>query len=358
MADDDDDAQKTEEPTEKKLSTAKEKGQVGTSQEVKSFVILLGGALGVVFLAPWMMEDVVNKSILYLANADAIHVDFDSIQVLFVELSIGIGITLAPICGLLVLLALSSSLAQSGWIWAPTKIKPEVSKISVLKGVKRMFSLRSVVEFLKSIFKLLIVSLVCFLVTVPLMVDAELMPGYSIMAVLDRIYTVAIVLTVAASAVMLVIAGLDFAYQKFDFTKSMRMTKQEVKDEYKQAEGDPHIKAKIRQLRAERSQQRMMAAVPEADVVITNPTHFAVALSYNIDDMQAPVVVAKGIDSLAFRIRDMAKEHDVAVVENPPLARALYASVEVDGEIPMEHYKAVAEIIGYVMRLKGDNRFG
>jgi flagellar biosynthetic protein FlhB len=174
--------------------------------------------------------------------------------------------------------------------------------------------------------------------------------------ILDRIQLVAILLTAGTVAVMTVVAALDYAFQRRSFIKQMRMTKQEVRDEHKQAEGDPQIKARIRRLRMERAQKRMMAAVPEADVVITNPTHFAVALAYEMETMSAPRLVAKGADVLAQRIREIAEENQVPLVENPPLARALYASVELDQEIPPEHYQAVAQVIGYVMRLKGELR--
>jgi len=171
--------------------------------------------------------------------------------------------------------------------------------------------------------------------------------------VLDRIHEIALVIAAATVMVMTVIAALDFMYQRYNQYKNLRMTKQEVKDEHKQSEGDPHVKARIRRLRQERAQQRMMAAVPEADVVITNPTHYAVALEYKMETMPAPRLVAKGVDSLAQRIRETAEEHEVPLVENPPLARALYAAIELDEEIPAEYYQAVAEVIGYVMRLKG-----
>lgn len=156
----------------------------------------------------------------------------------------------------------------------------------------------------------------------------------------------------AVIGVLTILAILDFTYQKYNFMQQQKMSKQEIKDEFKQADGDPKIKAKLAQIRAERQRTRMMAAVPDATVVIMNPTHFAVALKYESDDMSAPICVAKGIDEVALRIRGMAEEHDVPVLENPPLARALYASVELDDEIPAEHFKAVAEVIGYVMRLK------
>ena len=265
-----------------------------------------------------------------------------------------VGWILIPLMGLLVILAIASSVVQTGLIWATEKIKPDPSKISLIKGAKNKFSLRAIVEFLKGIAKIGLVSVVAVGLVTPFLGDIALIPTFELVQTLDRMYIIAIWLMVGTVLVMTVIAALDFLYQKYAHLKQMRMTKQDVKDEQKQAEGDPLIRARIRKLRMERAQQRMMAAVPEADVVITNPTHYAIALEYKMDDMPAPKVVAKGVDFLALRIREAAEENDVPVVENPPLARALYATVEVDEEVPEEHYKAVAEIIGYVMRLRGD----
>lgn len=355
---DEDQSQKTEDPTARKLSKAKEKGQVGSSQEVKSWVVLLGGAAIVAMLTPWMMAGVTRLSLGFIEHPHDISVEFGAMAPLLRDVALEILIYLAPVFGLLVLLAIAASVLQSGLILAPTKIKPDWNKISLLSGVKRMFSLRSVVEFLKGIFKLGVVTLVAYGMAIPFMTDIAVMPDYSVRAILDKIHIVAIAITAGAAIVMTVVAVLDFIYQKYEFIKSMKMSRQEVKDEYKQTEGDPHVKARIRKLRAERAQQRMMSKVPEADVVITNPTHYAVALTYKMEDMQAPVLVAKGVDSLAFRIREVAEEHDVPIVENPPLARALYAAVELDEEIPVEHYQAVAEVIGYVMQMKGNNGGG
>ena len=167
------------------------------------------------------------------------------------------------------------------------------------------------------------------------------------------LYTLTVKLLVGVLAIVTVIAVVDFLYQKFEFMKQMRMSRQEIKDEMKQSDGDPMVKQRLRQIRMERARQRMSAAVPGSSVVITNPTHYAVALKYELGEMDAPVLVAKGQDFIAAKIREIAKENDIPIVENPPLARALYAGVEIDEEIPGEHFKAVAEIIGYVMRLKG-----
>lgn len=178
------------------------------------------------------------------------------------------------------------------------------------------------------------------------------MPGMETMAILSFIHKIVVLLIFTVVIAVLVIAVADYAYQKYQHLKKLRMTKQEVKDEYKQMEGDPLVKSRIRQVRMERARHRMMNAVPRADVVIVNPTHYAVALEYKMEKMDAPVVVAKGLDNLALRIREIAEEHDIPIVENPPLARALFASVELDQSIPAEHFKAVAEVIGYVMQLK------
>ena len=355
---DEDDSQKTEDPTARKLAKAREKGQVGTSQELKSWAILLGAGMGLAVLAPWMMSRIANYSVGFLQHIEDISVSRGSLPLLMGDVLLELGIIVSPLFGMLMVLAIVANVAQSGFLMAPSKIAPSLSKISLLKGVKRMFSLRSIVEFVKGLFKLTVLAFVCFSMTVPWMADIALMPDHDILDTLDRLYIVALSIAAGAVIVMFVVAVLDFAYQKFEHTKSLRMSRQEVKDEHKDTEGDPQIKARIRKIRAERAQQRMMGNVPNADVVVTNPTHYAVALEYKMDNMHAPKLVAKGVDSLALRIREVAEENDVPIVENPPLARALYAAVELDEEIPAEHYQAVAEIIGYIMRLKGNQSGG
>ena len=358
MAEEEDDAQKTEDPSAKKLSKARQKGQVAMSQEIKSWLIILGGAMGLIFLAPGMMRGVSRIGASFIEFPDDIGTDPENLRLVLVDILAQLGWIVAPLMGLLMILAIASTIGQVGFIFAPTKIKPEASKISLAKGMKKIFSTRSLVEFVKGIFKIAIVSVVALGFSIPLLDNVTLLPSMPLSATLDKIHAIAIQLTIGTLAVMTVIAFFDFAYQKHMHMKQMRMSKQEVKDEHKQAEGDPHVKARIRKLRTERAQQRMMAAVPEADVVVTNPTHYAVALKYQMEEMQAPRLVAKGMDAVALRIREVAEENDVPVVENPPLARALYASVELDEEIPEEHYKAVAEVIGYVMRLKGESPHG
>lgn len=349
-----DDSSKTEDPTQKKLSKARERGQVAMSQEIKSWLILLGSTLIIIVMAPSMMRDMRNVMAPFIVSPHDIPFDFLHLRLVMGRTLVDLGLILAPLLGLLLFLAFFASVGQSGLVYSPKKLEPDLSKLSLIKGFKKLFSMRSVLEFAKGILKLSLVTAVALGLVVPLLDDIELLPAADLVESLDRIYQLGILLMVGTVAVMTVIAVLDFFYQKYDHLKQMRMTKQEVKDEHKQSEGDPQIKARIRRLRIERAQRRMMAAVPEADVVITNPTHYAVALKYKMAEMPAPKLVAKGVDSLAFRIREMAEAHEVPVVENAPLARALYAAVELDEEIPEEHYRAVAEVIGYVMRLRGD----
>lgn len=354
MAEQQDDASKTEDPTPKRLQNAREKGQVAVSQEIKNWASLAGVAFGLAVLAPGIMHGVTATILPFVESPHAMSLDVENMQEALAGLFLDIGWAVAPIIGLMVVLAVAANIGQVGFLWAPTKIAPQLQKISLIKGVQRLFSTRTIVEFAKGLVKLVAVATVAFGLVFSAMKDIELISSFALGQVLERIQLVAILLTSGTVAVMTVIAGLDYAYQKFSFLKQLRMTKQEVRDEHKQAEGDPQIKARIRRLRMERAQKRMMAAVPEADVVITNPTHFAVALAYQMEAMSAPKLVAKGADFMARRIREIAEENEVPLVENPPLARALYASVELDQEIPPEHYQAVAQVIGYVMRLKGE----
>ncbi len=351
---DEDDASKTEQPTDKKLGKARDKGNVAQSQEIKTWFILLGGAFGLALFVPGMMWDVSRMGITFIETAYAIPFDFEHLRFMLSEVMLEMGVIVAPMFALLMLMALAGNIGQVGLLWTTEKLKPDLDKFNVFKNAKQKMSLSALVEFAKGILKLIVVSVVGFGLVAPQLDDLTLFPTMELTQLLDRLHLVAIWLVVGTLAVLTVIAILDYTYQKYKFTKDMKMTKQEVKDEHKAAEGDPQVKARIRKLRVERFQQRMMAAVPQADVVITNPTHYAVALMYKMEEMPAPKLVAKGMDSLAHRIRAVAEENEVPVIENPPLARLLYAAVEVDEEIPAEHYQAVAEIIGYVMRMRGD----
>ncbi|MBT3360897.1 MAG: flagellar biosynthesis protein FlhB [Rhodospirillales bacterium] len=349
-----DDAQKTEEPSQKKLQKARDKGNVATSQEIKSWGMLLTATMGLFIMAPDIMSGVKQTGAVFLQSPHAIEMNVEQLRLVFVRVVLDLVNILSPLIGILVIAALASNVGQIGFLFAPSKIKPEINKISLIKGVKNKFSMRQLVEFVKGLLKLMIVAIVALGLVLPLLGELKLLPSTNLYFTLQRIHLVVTWLFGGTIAVMTAIAILDFMYQKYNHMKQLRMSKQEVKDEHKQSEGDPHVKAMIRKIRTQRARARMMAEVPEADVVITNPTHYAVALKYKMEEMTAPVLVAKGMDSLAFRIREVAEENEIPIVENPPLARALFAAVELDEEIPPEHFKAVAEVIGYVMRLRGE----
>jgi flagellar biosynthetic protein FlhB len=353
MSDDQDDSQKTEEPTPHKLSEAREKGNFISSHEVSSFAILLGAALTTAFLGPFMAERLANASGGLLANVHAITFDAENVSAVLLDVLFQVSIGMAPIALLLMVLGAGAKLAVSGFLFSGESMKPSLEKLSPIKGLKRMFSLKSLVEFAKGLLKLAIVGTIVYLLSIPEVDRVEILMQMDIAATVEETRTVLLRMFSGVVAVMAVIAGLDYLYQRHEYMKQMRMSKQEIKDEHKQSEGDPMIKGRLRQIRAERARTRMMAAVPTADVVVTNPTHFAVALKYDIDSMGAPRVVAKGVDEVAFRIREVANDNDVPIVENPPLARALFSTAEIDEEVPPEQYKAVAEVISYVFKLKG-----
>ena len=251
---------------------------------------------------------------------------------------------------------MAGQLLQHRPVFSAEKLKPDFSKLSLLKGFKRMFGFDGWMNLLKGLIKITIVGAVVWTVLWPERGRLESVMTLAPDQVAADMMRLVMRVMMAALAVLAVIAGGDYFLQRFQFLKRNRMSKQEIKEEFRQTEGDPAIKAKVRQIRAERAKRRMMAEVPKATVIITNPTHFAVALKYESGKMAAPICVAKGVDALALKIREVAEEHEVPIVENPPLARALYAAVDIDETVPAEHYKAVAQVIGYVMRLTGKLR--
>ena len=355
MAEDQDDAQKTEEPTQKKLEDAHKKGQVAKSQEVSHWFMTMGITLVVLIFIAGLGRNLSFDLFKFIEQPHNIIVGSGHLRDVFEDLGYEVVSVLAPVLGVLMLAGLIGTIIQHRPVLSAERIKPKLNKISLLGGVKRQFSLKALTEFLKGILKLVLVGSIAFLFVAPEMEELQLVMTYDMIAILELLQKQVLSLLAGVVAVMAVIAGLDFAYQKYNHYKELRMTKQEIKDENKQSEGDPMIKSRLRSLRMQRSRQRMMQAVPEADVVVTNPTHFAVALRYKQDEDQAPMVLAMGQDNIALKIREIANENEIPIVENPPLARALYASCELDQEIPFEHYRAVAEIIGYVMRLKKVN---
>lgn len=351
MSDDQDEASKTEDPTDKKLSDAREKGQVAVSREIASWLALVGGLLIVSLFASFISKQVYTTIRPFIEKPHELILDAASVGSVFGFALAGTAIALAIPLLLFLFLGAAANVMQNGVLFAPEAIAPKLENISPLKGLKKMFSSSGLVEFLKGIFKIVLVGALLGVILYPELSRLEEIMQLDPVSMLEEIRWMLILLLGGAVALMAVIAFADLVYQRYSFNKQMRMTKQEVRDEYKQTEGDPMIKGRLRNLRMQRARQRMMAAVPQATVVVTNPTHYAVAIKYERDSMQAPMVVAKGIDAVALRIREMAEEHKVPVVENPPVARMLYATVEIDQEIKPEQYQAIAEIISYVFRL-------
>ena len=342
---------KTEDPSQKKLEDAHKKGDVAKSQEVVTWFMLLGSAAIFAMMAPATASSLSESLKLLIMNADQFELGGAGFGAFFNNLALAlIGTVLIPLV-VLSTCAVLANLIQHRPLFSAEPITPKLSKISPLAGAKRLFSTESLVNFGKGLLKIGIVGAVVVAVVWPERDRLDTMMTADPAMILADFQEIGIKIFMAVLAIVTVIAFADYLYVRQKWWKKLMMTVQETRDEYKQMEGDPHIKGKLRQLRQERARKRMMAAVPDATVVITNPTHFAVALKYD-KAMRAPQCVAKGADAVAFRIRELAKEHDVPIVENPPLARALFASVDVDESIPSEHFKAVAEVIGFVMRLK------
>ncbi len=347
--DEPDQSEKTEDPSEKKLREAREKGNVVKSQEVNSWFMLTAATLVVLMFSNDMAGQLSTSLQSFLFNAHDISVTGQGGVVIMKSVLWAIVAALFLPFLVFVIAALAGNLVQHGFLIQTETIQPKLSKISVLQGFQRLFSMTSLVNFAKSLAKLLIVTVLILVIMWPSRDSLDVMVSMELGALLPHVQVLSLKILGAVVALYSVVAVLDYSYQRQQWWNKLKMTAQEVKDEYKQQEGDPMVKAKIRQIRMERGRKRMMSAVPEASVVITNPTHYAVALKYE-KGMQAPVCMAKGVDALALKIREIAGEHDIPLFENPPLARALHAGVEVDDEIPPEHYKAVAEVIGFVMR--------
>ncbi len=353
MADDQpDQSEKTEDPTQKRLEDAHKKGDVAKSQEVSTWFVMLAATLVVMMFSNDMMASLAVSLKVYLANPHDIAMDGENLRVLWRNLGLGVLAALLLPLGLLMIGALAGNVVQHKLLFTAEGLKPKLSKISVLAGAKRMFSMTSIVNFLKGIAKLSIVSVVMFLIIWPERDSLDLFVTVDVAMLLPMVQEMSVKLLIGVITVMTIIAAADFLYQKYTWTQKQKMTMKELRDEHKSMEGDPAVKAKLRQIRVERGRKRMMANVPDASVIITNPTHYSIALQYE-EGMDAPICVAKGMDNIALKIREIAKEHDIPIVENPPLARALHATVEVDDEIPAEHYRAVAQVIGYVMKIRG-----
>ena len=351
MAEDHDDTEKTEDPSPRRLEEALKRGDVAKSQEVNTWFIIGAATLALQVFSGSMGNGLNATFRGLIANAHAIPTDGHALIRLLQRICLEVGQALAMPLLLLVLGALLGNMIQHRFVWSGESLKPKLSKISLAAGAKRLFSKQAVANFIKGLLKLAVVGAVLVALLWPERHRLEALVGTDPAAILPVARSLSLQLLGAVVALLAIVAAADFLFQYRQWYERQKMSLRELKQEYKDSEGDPHIKAKIRQIRQSRMKKRMMAAVPQATVVVTNPTHYAVALKYE-RGMNAPVCLAKGVDSLALKIREGAGAHEIPIVENPPLARLLHATVEIDREIPPEHYKAVAEVIGYVMRLK------
>jgi flagellar biosynthetic protein FlhB len=352
--DDKDKDQATEDPTQRKIDDAYKKGQIIYSKDLCNVLMFIILIMAIQIIVPNLFLYKLNSLTSFVNYADQL--DFTNMdnlkKVLFRSVYIFAIIT-SPILGLLWLIGLiNPSMQNLRIIFSAEAFKMDLSRLSIIQGLGRVFSKKTLVEFIKNLVKISVIGVIGYWIITALghklvnIIDMDM--GVIVLFIKKNITLLMFKLTL----VLIAVAIFDYFYQRMKFFDDLKMTKQELKEEFKDTDGNPQIKSKLKSLRAEKARQRMMSNVPSADVVITNPTHFAVALKYKMETMAAPVVVAKGVDKVAFKIRDLAKKNDVPVVENPFLARELHKLVKLDEEIPLDYYQAVAEIISYVYKLK------
>ena len=354
---DGDDSQKTEEPTSKRLEDAYKEGNVPYSREVASALIVGAALLAFGAFSDLSVGRLGAALLPYLERPEQFFTEGASRDLTdpLWDLAGAALLAVAPLCVLLVVSGVASGALQQTITFTAKRLEPKFSKVSPLAGLGRIFSMNSLVEFLKGTVKMIVIAWSCWLVVEPVLPRAAAMIELDPVALPLLLRDNAVAVLIAVAVASAVIAGIDVGWQRYSWRKKLKMSLQEIRDEHKQSEGDPHVKQKIRAIRLQKSRSRMMQEIPKASVVVTNPTHYAVAIKYD-ETMAAPKVVAKGVDHIAAKIREKAAEHNVPIVPDPPLARARYAQVELDQEIPVEHWKAVAKIIGYVMARKNGKR--
>jgi len=344
--------EKTESPSEKKLSEAREKGNVAKSTEINSVVVLLASIYLLKLMGPWIVDELGKCIIEFIELCGDKSMNTARFMLITYKGLVIIGKITLPIGGGIMLLGVIANVAQVGFLFTLKPIIPAFEKIDPIKGFSRLFSMKSIVETLKNILKLTIIGVVAY-VTLKNEFDKMLILSDSTVGTI-WMFTIGVAFKVILriALVLVIIAILDYAYQKFDHTKQLKMSKQEVKEEHKSMDGDPQVKSRIRALQREMARRRMMDEVPKATVVVTNPTHLAIALRYEPSEGDAPIVVAKGKLVIAQRIKEIAYQNNIPVIEDKPLARAMFDKIEIGMPIPMEFFTAVAEILAYVFKLK------
>ncbi len=351
MADERDDSERTEDPTPRRLEEALKRGDVVKSAEVSTWFMIAAGTLTLMVFAAPMAASLQATLRGLLANSGRLATDAPALAAMVRSLAMAAIAAFAIPLLLLCLAALAGNVVQHRIQFSAEPIKPSLSRISPAAGLSRLFSRQALASFAKGLAKLAVVGAVMTALLWPQRDRLKGLVATDPALILPFTRSLVMQLLGAVVGILAIVAAVDYLFQYRQWYERQKMSLREMKEEFRQTEGDPTVKGRLRQLRQTRMRKRMMAAVPKASVVITNPTHFAVALKYE-RGMNAPVCVAKGVDLIARKIREVAQDHDIPVVENPPLARALHGTVEVDQEIPPEHYRAVAEIIGYIMRLR------
>lgn len=352
FADDDGTGEKTEPATPRRREEARRKGQVFKSADLNSAVIMLAGAVVLFITFPYMVEQLKEFTELYILDRTLTDFTNDYVYKLLIEVLILLGKILFPVFLTTFITALIITYLQVGFVFSSEPLNPKLSRLNPIEGFKRIFSKRALVELTKALLKVIITGYIVYTVfkkyytIFPRFIDMEL--AQTLVVLSQIVFEIAL----KVGIFFIIVGVLDYIYQWYEYEKSIKMSKYDIKQEYKQIEGDPHVKARQRQIQREAAMRRMMTEVPKADVVITNPTHFAVALRYDAETMDAPTVIAKGQDFLALKIKEIAAQYDVTIVENPPLARTLYYALDIGSEIPEELYQAIAEVLAYVYKQK------
>jgi len=349
MAEDSDNASKTEDASPRKLEEARKRGEVPKSPDVVSFATLAAISGVLLFAGGGLSRAMMDRLVPFISRPHDFELSGDGAVDVMRTAVMAATPLLAAVLGTAVFAGAAGNLIQHGFLFTlePLGFKPE--RISPLSGFKRLFGIDGLVNFLKSTVKVAVVGAIAWWMLAPHAREFERLPLLDPLAMLPEAVQMARGLLYGVLVFLALVAGFDWFWQRYRYMERMKMTKEEQKEDFKQAEGDPRIKARIRQLREGRARRRMMQQVPKATVVVSNPTHYAIALRYEQGETEAPICVAKGLDRIALKIREVAAEHNVPIVEDPPLARALYATVELDEIIPVQHYQAVAKIIGFVL---------
>jgi flagellar biosynthetic protein FlhB len=344
--------EKTEAPSAKRRDDFRKKGQIAQSKEVQTAALFTIILLFWIFYLPTFWNGLTEILFFIFQSSGEYEITPSSVMSLATFLLQKLGLLIAPLFLLVLLIGFFSSVFQFGWLLTAKPLTPDFSKLNPISGMARFVSKKSFIEVIKSLLKVLVVGWIGYSTVLDNFAEALILVDTPVAITIDYLGRIATLILAKVCAVLILIAFLDFLFVKWEMEEKMKMTKQELKEEFKQSEGDPHIKAQIRSIQQEMARKRMMADVPNADVIVTNPTHISIAIRYDSKEMAAPVIIAKGADLVAMKIREIARKHDIAIVENPPVARLLH-NLDIGANIPEDLFKAVAEILAHVYSLKG-----